>query len=373
MLIAHSYSHPKTIPEKSFDVNEVLPYTSYFDDATLDTIVPINSQDLNPEEMMKYVLNASSQELSTLDDVQNYAAHREYTPDLLHVDLGCNFDVTMKGDSNSWVLSAGKVFIKMFSAMTINVSYSPQPETLYLRAMVLFDNPNEMHLPVKMCANHAANVSSSSNMTGIPKHILKCLTPNAFYEGNEDGILFKERLSVVVQLQNCKRDEEGNVSEPIVYDFQCQNSCASGINRKSTSIVFTLEDQHYKILGKRVLPFKVCSCPKRDAEREQTDNNKRKLTGNEPFPKGKRPKYAPRNTQLDVKIEPEDSDAAEDADTPKLVDFLIKIPSNCCKYMAECAFNKMTGMMATQPEKHTELYRKCAREIRKIQESFEDK
>lgn len=359
------------IPEKSFDVNEVLPYT-YFDDAALDTIGPINSQDLNPDEMMKFVLNASSQELSTLEDPTNHAAHLEYTPDLLPVDLGYNFDVTMKGDSNSWVLSAGKVFIKMFSAMTINVSYSPQPETLFLRAMVLFDNPNEMHLPVKMCANHAAaNVSSSSNMAGPLKHILKCLTPYANHVGVEDGILFKDRLSVVVQLQNCKRDEEGNVSEPIVYDFQCQNSCASGINRKSTSIVFTLEDQQYKILGKRVLPFKVCSCPKRDAEREQLDN-KRKLAGNEPFPKGKRPKFAPRNTQLDIKIEPEDSDTAEDADVPKLVERSMKMSLHCWKYVAEAAFNKMTGMMATEPKKHTEFYRKCARDIRKMQESFED-
>lgn len=336
----------------------------YFSEQALD----INSE---TEELLKLIQNASSQDLSTSDNREDDAYHLNNVPDLSPIDLGFNFDVTMKGDSNSWLFHANlqKIFIKMNSAMTINISYNQGPGLFYLRAMILFDNPNEMHLPVKRCANHS--IMSSNNIIGDNKHILKCLQPYATYSGTEEGILFRDRLSVVVPIENARRDEDGNIE--ITYEFACQNSCTSGINRKSTSVVFTLENEKFKVLGKKAVQFKVCSCPKRDAERESRE--KRKSTGHEDFPKGKRPKYAPSQNSsqnVEIKTEPHELDVSTSPNAllPKPVTKTITMPdAESMNFMLECGFNKITGKMAIDKKTPPEYYSKYAKAIRKQMEN----
>lgn len=347
------------------NMNEGIPY---YDESNLD-ISAINSQDLNPDELMKY-----AQEL-TYEIQPDYNQHLYHEPNLVPVDFGYNFDVTLKGDSNGWlyVPKPGKIFIKMNSPMTIDVAFTATTEFLFLRAMILFDNVNEMHLPVKRCANHSA--SSKNNDVPDAKHILKCLHHYAKYEGNEEGRVFKDRLSVVVPLENAVKDEDRNVSSlAISYEFACQNSCTSGINRKSTSIVFTLEDKYCKILGKKAVQFKCCSCPKRDAERER-DGNKRKTGGDEPFPKGKRPKFAPKSTPVDIKTEPnDDSDTPstpEDVELPKIVERSLQMPVESMKYIFRAAFNEIAGKMAMDQDTPPSFYKKLARNIRKTLEGLE--
>lgn len=359
------------------DTNKVFDTLPFLEGSTLD----IGSQDFTQEDLMKLV-NVSSQDLATLEEetmqhpaLDNGAmenamevdAHLYHLPDLERVDSGLFFDVTMKGDSNSWVFepSLGKIFIKMNSAMTINVTYPLRQEDLFLRAMILFDNPSEMHLPVKRCANHVATAMCSSDSAERAMHVLKSLHPHANYQGTENGTIFKDRLSVVVPLKNGTRDDVGNYSLAISYAFACQNSCTSGINRKSTSIVFTLEDINYRILGKKVVQFKVCSCPKRDAEREtKHDNNKRKAAGAEPFPKGKRPKYAPKNEmemKQEIKTEPDDSDSPAEEEWVKA---MICMPDNeSLRHVLKCAFNEIAGKMAAG--KTSPAYTQGLRAIRK--------
>lgn len=336
-----------------------------------------NSEELNTDALFKLAETVSSQQLFDDPDQHEYEAdkHMDYEPDLMPIDLGYNLDIAMKGDSNSWLFhrTLHKIFIKMNSPMTINVSHSRHPEPLFLRAMILFDNPNEMHLPVKRCANHSPRDLAVNDPAG--KHILKCVSPFAIYYGREDGIVFKDRLSVTVPLGHGQRDECGNISVPITYEFACQNSCTSGINRKSTSIVFTLEDKYYKILGKNVVQFKVCSCPKRDADREQPSHSKRK-SSNEPFPKGKRPKFTMKNSQPDnIKIEPDDSDTPstpEDTNQPKLVDITLTVPVESAKHILKCAYNEITGQMAANPKSDPKFYQKIARNILKVEKNLEN-
>lgn len=356
----------QNITETTLNINEGL---QYYDETNID-IGSINSQDINPEELLKY-----ASQLTPFENPPDYTQHIYHEPNLVPVDLGYNFDVTLKGDSNSWlyVPKPGKIFIKMNSPMTIDVAFfCPDVEVLFLRAMILFDNVNEMHLPVKRCANHSA---TKNNDGPDSKHILKCLHHYAKYEGNEEGRVFKDRLSVVVPLENAMKDEDRNCSTlAISYEFACQNSCTSGINRKSTSIVFTLEDRFCKILGKKAVQFKCCSCPKRDAERER-DGNKRKTAGDEPFPKGKRPKYAPKSTHVDIKTEPnDDSDAPstpEDIELPKLVERSLLMPVDSMKYIFKAAFNEIAGKMAMDQETPSAFYKKLARTIRKTLEGLD--
>lgn len=75
---------------------------------------------------------------------------------------------------------------------------------------------------------------------------MKCYHPNAKYVGNENSQLFGERLSIVVDLgRPAVQDvqENGTVNEVLMWEFLCQNSCATGMNRKSTAVIFTLENE----------------------------------------------------------------------------------------------------------------------------------
>lgn len=76
-----------------------------------------------------------------------------------------------------------------------------------------------------------------------PEHILKCYHPKAKYVGNENSQLFGERLAIVVDLGNPVVAENGTVNESIMFEFLCQNSCTTGINRKFTAVIFTLENE----------------------------------------------------------------------------------------------------------------------------------
>ena len=63
------------------------------------------------------------------------------------------------------------------------------------------------------------------------------------------------------------------------------------MNRKSTVIVFTLEDEIGTVLGKKLLHFKVCSCPKRDKEKDEASL----VTEQQPKPKKRKPSEAAVN------------------------------------------------------------------------------
>lgn len=70
-------------------------------------------------------------------------------------------------------------------------------------------------------------------------HILRCLSAGVRYEGLEKCANFGDRLSCCIPLQISS--SELVEREPIPLNFVCQNSCSSGMNRRPTSIIFTLE------------------------------------------------------------------------------------------------------------------------------------
>lgn len=87
----------------------------------------------------------------------------------------------------------------------------------------------------------------------------------------EKGKLFHDKLAVRVPMRNIA------TNEPIQLLFTCQNSCSGGINRKSTSLIFSLENANGVMFGRRILHFKVCSCPKRDKDKEESLNTTIKI------------------------------------------------------------------------------------------------
>ncbi|XP_037037423.1 cellular tumor antigen p53-like isoform X2 [Bradysia coprophila] len=286
--------------------------------------------------------------------------HWNKFPNMENVDTNHSFDMHIDpGENQNWLFNPkiGKVYIKLNSVMKVTLSYKPYSATnLFLRAMILYSSPDDMHLPVKRCANHRVSIG---NNQGVPQaHILKCCHPKTQYVGGENGHLFGERLSVVVPLDRPVVNEDGYASESLMLEFMCQNSCTTGINRKSTAVVFTLENSRNEILGKRVMLFKVCSCPKRDMQREDTTYMPRKReAGSSAIPYGKRPTKMACLTE--IKTEPPatpcPSNSFDEASRETPVTVTLTMPSkDSMQHVLRCAYNEVTGLMASK-EDHSQL------------------
>lgn len=82
-----------------------------------------------------------------------------------------------------------------------------------------------------------------------------------------------ERLSVIVPLGELMKDKQEQPCSSngfsILVKFMCLNSDVGGPNRRPTQVLFTLEDQCCSVLGRDIVNFKVCCCPKRDKAAEE--------------------------------------------------------------------------------------------------------
>lgn len=200
--------------------------------------------------------------ISPTDDLE----YLNKPPTLDEVETSYEFDVNLPGEQSgkgTWIYSADlkKVFIKMKQIFTISISYtnpSLKLIPLFLRISPIFTEPEEQQNAVKRCLNHPTNDSQKP-------HILWCNHQSAQYQGDLEKVNYIERLSILVPLGS----NLYKVNESIGFEFHCQNSCSSGINRRSTAMVFALETEKREVLGKRIMHFKVCSCPKRDKEKEE--------------------------------------------------------------------------------------------------------
>lgn len=199
--------------------------------------------------------------------------HLNKTPTLdEHHDPVFDFNVDLNGETSgksSWMFSSylNKVFVKMGQACTFNITYQALTyQELYVRAMLVCSAPEDMHQPVFRCENHRCSDSSNTKLPEVVRtHVMRCFNPSTQYVGTEQGVAFKDRLAVIIPLGTTIKEQAAlNIS----LEFVCQNSCRI-INRRATAIIFTLEDAQGQIFGKKSLHLKVCSCPKRDKQKEE--------------------------------------------------------------------------------------------------------
>lgn len=231
-----------------------------------DNLGQINTNELIGQsgDVFSNYLN-DSEDMHTLLGLND---HLNKLPMLDEVFTGWTFDVQLHSENSgksSYMYSSklNKVFVKLGSAMNVYVSFTKvdMHTDLFVRAMIVYSNHDDLNEPVKKCPNHKEQ--SSSCAPEIIPHILKCSFPETQYRGVENGVKFNERIAILVPIKTLADNE------PLKLEFTCQNSCSGGMNRKMTSIVFTLEDQYHRILGRKLMNFKVCSCPKRDKEKEE--------------------------------------------------------------------------------------------------------
>lgn len=295
-------------------------------------------------------------------------------PDLEPIRSNYKFETDVLNDNANLVYTDQKLFIKMNAMLSMNVSYTPQTanEQMYLRVMILYTSSAEMHMPVTRCNNHriATPVMDPSDYAKA-NSIMKVTHPKVKYEGSDSGTTYGERLSIVVPIDQALFDADTNrVTESIRLEFGCQNSCSSGINRRATTMVFTLEDGMGNLAGKAAIQFKVCSCPKRDAER---DYPMKKKHGNDAFPKGKRPMFG---TPSDLRGKKIKTEPASDGETTAplyegsslTTDVRLKMPTHLVPQLLQQAHQIIASeICASNKRVPKEQYISHLKEIEKLQ------
>lgn len=239
----------------------------------------IATDELLPEDMLSLSPNSLNQvfhqqangmdykmsDYSQLPPIYIDLSHLEKLPILDELRTDWNFDVELNAESagkTSWMYSQklNKVFVKINTHLNVYMKYDliNVQRQLLVRAMIVYTSSNDLAEPVKKCPNHR-----DQSMLSFPEHILRCASDETMYVGYDSGKLFKDKLAIVVPTRAIASNE------PLKLQFTCQNSCSGGMNRKATSIVFTLESDLGEILGRKIMNFKVCSCPKRDKDKDE--------------------------------------------------------------------------------------------------------
>lgn len=336
-------------------------------------------QILPSEEVQLLPSQEISQSLSHLIDQEEHVTQshdlNQVLPDLEEHDrAGLKFELNLmpqqKGKAN-WFYSkdSNKVYIKLNEIFNVDVVYKPRSTTerIFIRSMMVFNS--EVSEPVVRCENH------SSKDSALEKHIkhsvLRCENPNVIYQGTVEGKNISDRMSVRIPLGCMQPNEDDEVKQTVALKFVCQNSC---VGRRETSIIFYLENANGEILAKRITNVKICSCPKRDMRKdEDTLQLPKKRSRRDECPVGKKI----LKLDSDIKIEPKPEEDKEDdsfssstesndiVPTPNGFKITMELPNmEAVHHVFDCAFNKVTGQMAHNPESAI-LYAKTIRPLKK--------
>ncbi|XP_046668472.1 cellular tumor antigen p53 isoform X3 [Homalodisca vitripennis] len=228
-----------------------------------------------------------------------------------------NFELMLDGSTShkrSWVYSEmlQKVFIDINKTLLIQFRLSPNAGDLRVRALPVYSIADFLNIPVQRCALHMLNSDPQHQvMNGLAhnktlSHQRTSRGPAPFKQSIYDGrAIWKshsednkvcycanyswvrhvvqsshaaaiydydsasDRHSVVVPLDS---PQPGSETVVVAYHFTCKTSCPQGMQRRPISVVFTLETSQGDVVGRQCLSVKICSCPKRDKEREEADN-----------------------------------------------------------------------------------------------------
>lgn len=133
---------------------------------------------------------------------------------------------------------------------------------------MVYTSPGDMGTPVIRCPNHLS--PSDPINIGITdpsqlEHVLwSAGKGGAKYEKNESSGRYSFSAPFGLPHVGCHHVTH-------LYKFACIGSCAGGINRRPTAIVFTLE-HNGRVIGRQTLSCRICSCPKRDRKAQEASH-----------------------------------------------------------------------------------------------------
>lgn len=197
-----------------------------------------------------------------------------------------------------------KVFINMNQSLPINFEWMPTLNDIYIRAALVFELDEYSNDVVKMCPNHL----QPGEML-YKGHVLICEGPNSIHQAGTDG-----HHSICTDVSGV------NISNTkLLYKFRCKNSCSNGMNRRATKIKFTLESNLGEILGCQTLLVRICSCPKRDKDKEESEKD----VARSDVPRGKK-----RKSNTSAPIPPEGKKLMEYSNTKKGIQLVVNLPDH---------------------------------------------
>jgi len=158
-----------------------------------------------------------------------------------------------------------KLYICQNSTITIQLGFTTpsSPPAFSLKAVMMFTSPDHSTMPVTVCYQHS-HTSLGKLKDPLSTHLLRVSidqVPTKFFQLKESGkhVVFLDPLPTI----------QGRTQTlPINVKFTDLGSCPGGINRRDTAVVFSLEVEGTTV-GRKVLPVRVCTCPKRDREHDE--------------------------------------------------------------------------------------------------------
>uniref|UniRef100_A0A182K2G4 p53 DNA-binding domain-containing protein n=1 Tax=Anopheles christyi TaxID=43041 RepID=A0A182K2G4_9DIPT len=266
------------------NTNDLLPSQGY----TMEEIMFndfFRSNGVAEMQCVKY--ETDTKPLSLLDGVEPPNHHKQIPvlDDFTHTLQ--QFTVAISGkpcSASSWCYSheMDKLFVKKKTPVTFDVTYTQLSDCkLKLRIMLMYTNPQYAYNVINRCQD---DISKDGAKDFVHKeHVVRCLNPGASFTGREDGMNFEDRLAVLVDLNSGGTQyPQKQQTVPVSLEFLCQNSCPT-MERRATTLLFTVENEHGTLLGRKSISVKICSCPKRDMEKDE-----KKATGGQEKNKNKR-------------------------------------------------------------------------------------
>ncbi|EEB09872.1 Cellular tumor antigen p53, putative [Pediculus humanus corporis] len=187
------------------------------------------------------------------------------------------FSVLLDGvesTKNKWTYSTmlNKLYIVWDKIIPIQFKWIPSEPNFVVRALPVYTDAQDMKLAVKRCLIHL-NASDPTN-EGFEhvKHVIRSDNPGVYYEENQES----ERCSVVVPLGEL---QPGTGTVTVTYKFMCKTTCVTGMMRRPITVLFTLERPNGEVVGRQKLNVKICSCPKRDMQKDESSANEKQEEG----------------------------------------------------------------------------------------------
>lgn len=155
-----------------------------------------------------------------------------------------------------------KLYVDMDKVVPFQIHWDGTPG-LYVRALMMFTLADHMKNPVKRCITHKDKDNPMNTHYEHSEHVLATGNDNAEYNMDQQS----KRYSVKVPLHL----QQGCNYALVNYKFMCKTSCTGGLNRSPTDVIFTLEDAGGTVYGRQIIAVKICSCPKRDKEKDEAN------------------------------------------------------------------------------------------------------
>ncbi|KAL0269887.1 UNVERIFIED_CONTAM: hypothetical protein PYX00_007472 [Menopon gallinae] len=188
-----------------------------------------------------------------------------------------SFSVLLDGvesTKNKWTYSRllNKLYIVWDKIIPVQFKWIPSEPHLVVRALPVYTDAQDMKLAVRRCLIHSSPTDASNEGFEHVKHVIRSDNPGVYYEENQES----ERCSVVVPLGQL---QPGTGTVTVTYKFMCKTTCVTGMMRRPITVLFTLERSNGEVVGRQKLNVKICSCPKRDMQKDESLANEKKEEG----------------------------------------------------------------------------------------------